>query len=162
MRQKKRTAYTEIELLEGSGDGIPAYPDAHNSFIKSLSEVKMEEETKTMELTPEVEIKEETVEVKKEEVIENKLVDELQKQTELAKEAKKQLEFELAEIKKIKQDIVNELNNVEEMKGVKNQGLAETKKQVEETKKEIKYEKGNDNEFFQDVGKALEPYFKIN
>ena len=49
---------------------------------------QMEEETKTIELTPEVEVKEETVEVKKEEVIENKLVDELQKQTELAKEAK--------------------------------------------------------------------------
>ena len=34
-RKKKRT-YTKVELLETSAVGIPAYPDAHLSFIKAL------------------------------------------------------------------------------------------------------------------------------
>ena len=177
MKRRKRTVYTAIELLEGSGVGIPSYPDAHNSFIKSLSEVdKMaedetatveeKEETTEVETSEEAEVKEAT-EADKEEIKETEETEEVAEEKEEAadleeaKSYKDQLKKELAEIQTLKKEIKKEVTekSVEEIE-VKNKGLADTKRSVKQKEFDVKYEKG-DTDFFQKWGDAAADYFSI-
>ena len=142
---RKRKVWEKINLLETSVVGIPAYPDAHLSFIKALEGTdKEEEDSEAEEFDFEDEDSEEVLDgaqvMQPKLNLENKMESEIVKQEAEVKEVKEEtvVKTEVSEIvekqlneTQVKEIVAKSLQEALDKLSV-NRGLVETDKAVKD------------------------------